>query len=609
MTADAVRPQSFAFASFRLDLRSGRLLQGDAPIPLRPKTWSVLLYLVERSGELVSKDDLLDAVWPNVAVTPDTLTKSIGELRRALGDDPAAPRFIATVHRRGFRFIGGAPDSGDLAAREAADDRSAARPVVGRAAELQRLADALARAKAGTRQIVLITGQAGVGKTTLLDTFLARAASSDAALWIGHGASIEQHGPREPYMPVLKALDRLARRPDGERLAGLLRRAAPTWLAQMPWLIGDDEDALRRSLLSARAERMLREFGALVEALTTEVTLLLALEDLHWCDPATIDLLGMLAQRREPARLLVIATYRPAEVAVREHRAGPAVHGTCSCAASASSCPYTSSPRPTCASYLARRFPGAALPATLAARLHRHTDGNPLFVTAVVEHMLSRGWILRHGIRDGRSPRRWRRSTSAPRRRPAHDRGAVRGPRAPRIAACSSPPASPGPSSRRRRSPRHCAASSTRSRHAARRWRARSGSCASPAASEWPGRQPWRCASPSPTSCYRQAVYEGDSGRDPDSDCISASGKPWRPLTASARARSRPSSRAISRRRRSPRAPCATWPRGARRGPPALCRPRGRRLPRTAIALTARLARRATRRRHELELRLRWRPC
>ncbi len=98
--------QSMVFSSFRLDRRTGQLTRDGTPIPLRAKTWALLLYLVERPGVLVTRDELLDALWPGVAVTPDTLTKSISELRRALGDEPATPRYIETVHRRGVRFKG-----------------------------------------------------------------------------------------------------------------------------------------------------------------------------------------------------------------------------------------------------------------------------------------------------------------------------------------------------------------------------------------------------------------------------------------------------------------------------------------------------------------------
>src|SRR5215470_7008986 len=106
--------ESPAFGPFRLDLRAGQLTRDGRPILLRPKTWAVLVYLVERPGVLVSRDELLDSIWRDVAVTPGTLTKSIGELRVALSDDPKTPRFIETVHRRGFRFIGG---TGERAAK------------------------------------------------------------------------------------------------------------------------------------------------------------------------------------------------------------------------------------------------------------------------------------------------------------------------------------------------------------------------------------------------------------------------------------------------------------------------------------------------------------
>ncbi len=69
---------------------------------MRPKTFAVLCYLVQHPGRLVSKEELLAAVWPNLVVTDDTLVQSIGELRRALGEPGA--RLIVTVPRRGYRF-------------------------------------------------------------------------------------------------------------------------------------------------------------------------------------------------------------------------------------------------------------------------------------------------------------------------------------------------------------------------------------------------------------------------------------------------------------------------------------------------------------------------
>jgi adenylate cyclase len=90
------------FDRFILDLDRGCLLLDGTEIALRPKTFAVLQYFVENSGRLVSKDELFAAVWPNLAITDDVLVQSIGELRRALGDD--GPGLIKTVPRRGYRF-------------------------------------------------------------------------------------------------------------------------------------------------------------------------------------------------------------------------------------------------------------------------------------------------------------------------------------------------------------------------------------------------------------------------------------------------------------------------------------------------------------------------
>ena len=93
------------FPPFRLDLRAGLLRRATTQLDLRPKTFAVLQYLALHPAELVTKRALLDAVWGDVAVTEDVVRLSIRELRDALADDHAAPRFIETVRRRGYRFI------------------------------------------------------------------------------------------------------------------------------------------------------------------------------------------------------------------------------------------------------------------------------------------------------------------------------------------------------------------------------------------------------------------------------------------------------------------------------------------------------------------------
>lgn len=374
-----------AFASFTLDRRRGQLILAGSPVALRPKTWSVLVYLAERPGALVTREELLDAVWPEVAVTPDTLTKSIGELRVALGDDSRQPRFIETVHRRGFRFLDTPRPVSAAAATLAGGDGG---PFVGRAAELQRLTEYLAAARRGERQMVFVSGPAGVGKTALIETFLRGPAVAQPGTVVATGLCIAQHGEHEAYLPVLEAVERLARGPEAARIAALLRIQAPSWLAQIPWLAGEAPPAP-----AARPERMLREGVALLEGLAEETTVVLALEDLHWSDPSSVDLLARLGQRRDPARLLVLVSYRPAEVAVHEHALGTVLRLLRGLRCSVE-LPLHELSGAAVLAYLNARFAGAAVPEGLAAALHQHTDGHPLFLRAVVDHLVARGWIL-----------------------------------------------------------------------------------------------------------------------------------------------------------------------------------------------------------------------
>ena len=343
----------------------------------------LLRRLVEDGGQLVSKEELLRAGWAKTHVSDGVLKVIILEIRRALGDDPAAPSFIETVPRRGYRFI--APRARQAKVPAAADPRDA---LVGRDRVLAQLEDRLTRALAGQRQLVFLSGEAGIGKTTVLDAFLARAAS-DPDLLIARGACLEHYGAAEAYLPVLEAFGRLLREPGAERVIRVLKTHAPTWLVQLPWLEDrGDREALRRELLGVTKERMLREMAEAVEALTATTPLLLVLEDLHWSDYSTLDLLAMLARRQEAARLLVVGSYRSVDVIVAGHPLRALVQELrvrrqCEDIALA----FLREPH--VAAYLAQRFGGHAFPSELARAVHQRTDGNPLFMVRVVDELVA----------------------------------------------------------------------------------------------------------------------------------------------------------------------------------------------------------------------------
>src|SRR5262249_15507939 len=240
---------------------------------------------------------------------------------------------------------------------------------------------------------IFVTGEAGIGKTTLVDTWLARL-GPEAALWSVRGQCIEHYGAGEAYLPVLEALGRLCRQPGQKRLLGLLRQYAPTWLVQLPWLLRPAaRTALQREVLGSTRERMLREMAEALEILTAETPLVLVLEDLHWSDAATLDLLAVLARRREAARLLLIGTYRPVDVLVREHPLrGLAqelqLQGHCT------TLPLVGLTEADVAAYLAARCPGPALPTELARVLYERTEGNPLFLVNVVASLVTQSVLV-----------------------------------------------------------------------------------------------------------------------------------------------------------------------------------------------------------------------
>ncbi|HLK10843.1 MAG TPA: AAA family ATPase [Candidatus Binatia bacterium] len=387
---------AITFGPFRLDPYGARLWKDDQPVPLQPRPLAVLCYLATRPGVVVGRDELLRTLWAGTVVTRAVLKVAVRAIREALGDDADAPRFLETVGRDGYRFIGLDP----VAARpRSGGPVPEATPIVGRAGDLAILHGTFARAAAGSRRIVLVTGEAGIGKTTLIERFVAEVArGGTAAAW---GQCLEQYGEGEAYLPVLEALGNLARGAAGAELSAVLRRHAPTWTSQLPGLAGEGRVAPRAgTTIAAVPARMLREIADALEVFTRDQPLVLVLEDLQWSDPSTVDLLACLARRRGPARLMVIGSLRPADVIVHDHplravRRELRAIGCCEEVA------LELLSMADVAAYLGARF-AAGFPGEmrrLASWVHARTDGNALFMVNVVNDLVTRGVLAR---RDGR---------------------------------------------------------------------------------------------------------------------------------------------------------------------------------------------------------------
>jgi len=386
------------FPPFRLDtvnqcLWRHRTEQADERILLTPKAFAVLRYLVEHSGRLVTHAELLRTLWPDTIVQPEVLKSHILEIRNALGDRPKNPLFIETLPRRGYQFIAAISDSAH--ADTIAPPESTLGKLVGRDRALGELRDRLQRTLRHQRQIVFITGEPGIGKTAVADEFARQVAADVPVVRMARGQCIEGYGGKEAYYPVLEALGQLCRGADGDPIVQALSTQAPTWLVQFPALVKREErEMLQREIQSATRERMLREIGDAVETITADSPLVLIFEDLQWVDHSTVDLISAIARRRAPAKLMLIATYRPVDVALAEHpvkalKEDLLVHQLCREIA------LKPLGEPEIAEYLAAESSGAKLPPGLAGVVHRHSEGNPLFMVAALDHLTERGLISR----------------------------------------------------------------------------------------------------------------------------------------------------------------------------------------------------------------------
>lgn len=377
------------FPPFRLDVVNQclwRRSEGveEQRILLPPKTFALLRYLVEHAGRLVTQNELLEALWPEIHVQPEVLKSHIRDIRVVLGDDSRNPRFIETLPRRGYQFV--AAVSEDLAKQGLGFDERAAR-IVGRDQELARLGRLLQRALHGERQLVFVTGEPGIGKTALADAFQRQAAHDHPGLRIARGQCVEGFGGQEPYFPMLEALGQLCQDGGQNPVVQVLSARAPTWLAQFPALTRHDQRrSLHREIIGATRQRMLREIADALETIAAERPILLVFEDLHWVDLSTVDLISVLARRRQRARLMLVCTYRPVDVLLAEHPLAAVkqdlmIHHLCH------EIILEPLSEADVVQYLVLESEGAALPKGMAELIYRRSEGNPLFMVAALTHM------------------------------------------------------------------------------------------------------------------------------------------------------------------------------------------------------------------------------
>jgi DNA-binding winged helix-turn-helix (wHTH) protein/tetratricopeptide (TPR) repeat protein len=383
-----------SFYSFRLDTINHCVWRGQERVALAPKAFDVLRYLVEHADRLVTQEEILEALWPETYVNAEVVKKYVLGIRKVLGDQSDNPTFIATFPRRGYQFI--APVRDGAGASGPNPQTAAARVIVGRASALAQLDGAMARAGSGHRQIVFITGEAGVGKTTLLDTFLEKIAISDNVR-VARGNCVEGFGGKEAYYPLLDALSHLMRYSEDDPLFQAISRRAPTWLVQFPSLVpAERREALQREILGATRDRMVREICEALEAISCTTPLVLCLEDLHWGDPSTLDFVSALARRHGSAKLLLLVTYRPADVIVSQSplkllKQDLLVHNL------SEELAVERLDESEVAEYIRAEFSPAGFPDGFADVVYQLCGGNALFMSIILKDLVKKRLLVKAG--------------------------------------------------------------------------------------------------------------------------------------------------------------------------------------------------------------------
>jgi len=393
------------FAPFRLDTTNECLWRDSTQIALPPRIFGVLRYLVQNAGRLITHDELLDALWPETYVQPQVLRTYVLELRKVLGDDAAQPRFIQTFPKRGYCFVaavtrydadaeaasvGGA--ALDIAGNGAGSGNNS-RGIVGRDEEMARLRTLAEMAAGGQRCVVFVTGEAGIGKTALVDSFCKGLGATGV---VARGQSVEGFGGKEEYYPVTEALGQLCAAE--EKPFRVLEKMAPAWLAALGRQGENGAPAV------TMRERTPGDLCSALEHIAEEKLLVLVFEDVHWADDSTLNLISAVARRRTPARLMVVATCGPGhgcgagERPLKKMKQNLLIRRQC---VELALTPLT---RTAMSALLTRELEQEMVPAGLTGFVHQHSEGNPLFAIAILEHLMARRFLVRE---ERAGARRW----------------------------------------------------------------------------------------------------------------------------------------------------------------------------------------------------------
>jgi DNA-binding winged helix-turn-helix (wHTH) protein/predicted ATPase len=363
------------------------LRRGGVVVPLQRIPLELLFLLIERRGQLVTREEILERVWgKGVFVdSENSINTAVRKVRRALRDDPEAPRFVLTVPAKGYRFVATVRETyhQPLHGAEKTSPQTL-RSMVGRERELASLLSGLDDAASRRGRLFLVSGEPGVGKTRVADEVAAAAAAQQMAILIGH---CSEHREAVAYLPFVEILenfvDRASNLDDLREVLGDQARELARLLPKLKNILPELPPPLDLPPPQAR-RHLFNCFCDFVARIASEQPTLMILEDLHWADDATLSLLDHLAQRLSDLPLMVIGTYRDAEIDVTPELAKTLedlLRGR-----TATSVRLKSLPRDEVAAVLGS-LSGKSPPAAVVDEIFAETKGNPFFVEELFRHL------------------------------------------------------------------------------------------------------------------------------------------------------------------------------------------------------------------------------
>jgi DNA-binding winged helix-turn-helix (wHTH) protein/tetratricopeptide (TPR) repeat protein len=374
----------FEFDDFVLDRGACELRRGEAVVPLQRIPLELLCLLVERRGQLVTREEILERVWgKGVFVdSENSINTAIRKVRRALSDDPEAPRFVVTVPARGYRFV-----AEIRAPKTSRAEQFRARPaseMVGRERELASLLSVLDDAASRCGCLVLISGEPGVGKTRMADEVAAAADAKRMTILVGHCSEHDEAVAYLPFVEILEDFIDRASHPDllraglgdqGPELARLIPKLKSI-LPELPPPLDLPPAQARRHLFNC--------FFDFVARIALEQPTLMILEDLQWADDSTLSLLDHLTQRLSDLPLMVIGTFRDGELNVTRPLAKTLedlLRGRLATRVRLKGLPHDG------VAAMLNTLSGKSAPAGVVGEVFAETEGNPFFVEELFRHL------------------------------------------------------------------------------------------------------------------------------------------------------------------------------------------------------------------------------